>query len=238
MTLVEALVALTLLGVVGTIGVRTLLAHERQVRTARHREHGRLAADEVVRVLTATLRYSVATDSLRLLGDTSVALTGTVGVALACAAAHDSVVVPAVAGVAAWWDVAPDSGDVVVIESVQGTSTLHQVRAARRRSGSGACGESWRFDLAPALPVELGVVVVRVLRPVRLVVYRGSDGAWWWGERRCASLAWTPCGPAQPIAGPLAAPRGGVLLARDGDRVLAAVRSGTALRRAAITRAR
>lgn len=47
--------------------------------------------------------------------------------------------------------------------------------------------------------------LLRVVRPTRLVPYRGADGAWMLGVRPCAAA----CTAAQPIAGPLRSPASG-----------------------------
>jgi len=161
-----------------------------------------------------------------------------VGIGVSCAQFADSLFVPGSNGLGVQWDVEPDSGDIVLAESVRGAQSTHTVLgAARRAAPSAGCPvPTWRLRItALATPPE-GPLVARVMRPMRLVVYRASDGAWWWGERRCATTAWTRCGPAQPIAGPLAHARGGLLLTRDGARVVAALRDGAFVRRAAITR--
>ncbi len=237
-TVLEALLALAVMSIVASLWMRSLVAQERLVRAARRAEQGHLATDEVLRVLTATLHHSAASDPVQVHGDTSIAVATPVGVGLSCAHTTDSLFVPEANGLGVQWDIAPDSGDIVLVESVHGAQDTRTILSAARRAAStaGCAVPTWRLHIGTLATPPAGPLVARVMRPMRFVVYRASDGAWWWGERRCATTAWTRCGPAQPIAGPLAHARGGLLLTREGARVVAALRDGAFVRRAAVTR--
>ena len=110
-TVLEALLALAVMSIVASLWMRSLVAQERLVRAARRAEQGHLATDEVLRVLTATLHHSAASDPVQVHGDTSIAVATPVGVGLSCAHTTDSLFVPEANGLGVQWDIAPDSGD-------------------------------------------------------------------------------------------------------------------------------
>ncbi len=236
-TLAELLVALTILGVIGSLWMRNLLVNERAVRTHHAGERAATTADEVVRILAASAGQVALDEPLRVLGDTALEWAMPVGAGISCAAFADSVTVP-LAHPAVWWDIAPDSADRLVLESRSGERSEHVVVEVRQRASTPQCpaaARQLRFVPAASLPGAAGVLV-RVTRQMRLVVYRGGDGLWWWGERRCGAVAGSGCGPAQPITGPLPSSRGSLMLSSGGPTVRAAARVQSELRRMAITR--
>jgi hypothetical protein len=235
--LVEALITLTVLAVTASLWMRTLVAQDRQQRAAQRSDGTHRAVDDVLRVLTATFAGVPASDTVRVLGDTALELRRTVGVGVSCAQYADSVLVVA-DGPHVAWEARPDSADVVMLDDAAGRTTAHQVVSVRDRAPSAQCAApGWRLHVVPArASPATALLAIRVLRRVRLTVYRGSDGHWWFGERRCGAPHLSACGAAQPIAGPLPSPRGGLLLAVQGAQLSAVLRDGDRLRRVAVAR--
>jgi hypothetical protein len=211
--LVELLVAMSILGVMGTIWMRASVTNERVSREQVRRERSAIATDEALRVIGASLGQIARDEPLRLLGDTALEWAAPVARGVACAVHPDSVSVlidhPGV-----WWDVLPDSADRLVIDHGAGARSEHIVLEVRSRQSTVGCvGASRLLRVAPLIGAPAtGPPLINVTRRVRLVVYRGGDGAWWLGERRCAASLNASCGAVQPVAGPLASPRGGLVI--------------------------
>ena len=216
-SLVEMIVALVLGGVVMSALARAMSTHRRVESRIAGAHRSASAAEEVVRVSTAMLARVARDDHVWVRGDTAIEWRATIGVALACVAGGDSVVLPA-AGPAAWWEFAPDSGDAIEVALAPDTWTAYEVTGVSTRAGGGACGGAQRTLRVSAQLSGGGPVPVRVLRRTRLALYRGGDGAWWLGERRCPSQGATRCAAAQPVAGPLDRPPLGLTFAIDSAR--------------------
>lgn len=235
-SLVELLIALLLSGVVLSSFARTASVQRRAEATLARNSRSAATADEVVRVVAAAAARVARADSVWLRGDTAVEWRAPIGAAVACVADADSLVVPD-AGLGAWWESVPDSGDGAQFLTPAGEWRERQVVAVRTRS-VGACAGGARV-LRVHAPLEVaGAVAVRVTRRTRLVLYRGGDGDWWLGERQCPFTGAVRCGPAQPIAGPVRASPTGLEFAIDSGpvRALAVVaRSGGAVRHASVT---
>jgi prepilin-type N-terminal cleavage/methylation domain-containing protein len=204
-TVVELLVALTLLGVLGALAARALRQAEGTVRTRAAADRAARTADEVVSVGEALVGAATTRTPPRILGDTALEWWQDIGRGLSCASGGDSVLLPVLHS-AVWWSAAPDTTDVVTLETATGERTESRVAEVRQRPPSAACPSgAWRLRL-PWAAAPSTAVLVHIARRTRLVSYRGGDGEWWWGERRCPAPLERPCGPAQPITGPL--PRG------------------------------
>lgn len=206
-SLVESLVALALAGVVMAVASRGLSHH---LRLRRERDD-QARADEVVQVVREILRAELdhAEPAPFLLGDTAVQLASSRVVAVACDQSPARLVLPASA---AWWS-APRAGDsLALIDTLSGAEWRAAIVATGTQRASVRCpmgGTRLTLSLPPPSSVPALLLPTRVWRAMRYMAYRGSDGAWWLGERSCAPA----CSSAQPIAGPLLAPsRGGFRL--------------------------
>lgn len=198
-SLAELLVALTLLGVSGTITVALVAGTGRTARRA----HDRLAAERTVAALAALLRHDTRTATAAELSPTTPTLLWLdrpVGEAPVCTAAG---------GVslrrAAWRGTRlPDAArDVVLL--------LDSAGAWHRRAIAGVAPAScpdgapaWQLDAVP----PPGARHAQVVEPARLAAYAGAGGTW-------LGLA-GPGDPIQPFAGPLAASAGLALAATGG----------------------
>ncbi len=206
-TLLEALIVVTMLGMLGALAARSTRLTERTTRARLSRDAAAIVADDVVRISEAAIAGRGGTLPLAVFGDTAIDWSQLVARGLPCAAGGDTVLLP-LSSTSIWWGGPPDTIDVVTMEQRDGTRSAHRVRDVRQRAATPSCPTgSWRLHLDPPQPA--GALPIRALahveRRVRFVVYRASDGAWWWGERRCAIAG--GCGTVQPITGPLPAGR-------------------------------
>ena len=201
--LAESLVALALAGVVMAVAGRGLSQH---VRLRRERDD-QARADEVMQVVRDVLRAELdhAAPAPFLLGDTAVQLASSRLFALACDQSPSRLMLPASA---AWWS-APRAGDsLALMDTLSGSEWRAAIVATGTQRASVRCpigGTRLTLSLPPPPSVPALLLPVRVWRAMRYVAYRGSDGAWWLGERSCTPA----CSSAQPIAGPLLAPSSG-----------------------------
>jgi hypothetical protein len=203
-TLAELMIALVLGGTVVGAFTRTLVLQRRAEALVASTNAPSAAADEVVRVATAALARVAASDRLVIRGDTAIDWLATVGVALACAAGGDTLVVPT-SGDASSWESVPDSGDAVDVGAPDGSWVRHQIVAVRARANGATCGGAERTLQVQSALADAARPAVRVTRRMRFALYRGGDGAWWLGERRCPLAESASCSAAQPVAGPLRA---------------------------------
>lgn len=211
-TLVELVVVLLLGTIVVGMYARTVVAQRRAERTAAAVNAPAAAADEAMRVLAIALERVAAGDSLWARGDTALEWRATIGVAVACAAGGDTIVVPD-SGAAAWWEAIPDSGDAAELET-SGALVRVEVLSVRSQS-SGACGGAQRTLRLRAPSGATELPAVRVTRRTRFMLYRGGDGAWWLGQRTCSFATPLSCTSAQPITGPLSPPPLGLRFTLD-----------------------
>jgi prepilin-type N-terminal cleavage/methylation domain-containing protein len=216
-TLVELIVALAI-GVLLASAFTGVLIGQRRSEAATAIASRRFgAADEVVRVVASALGRVASVDTIWMRGDTAIEWRATIGTGLSCAAAGDSVAVPD-GGAAAWWEAAPDSGDVAELLDAGGGASRIGIVGATFRSG-GACGGSQRtLRLRDSVPAT-GARVVRVTRRVRQMLYRGGEGLWWLGQRTCDDGVPARCGAAQPVAGPLSPNPRGLRIALDSGSI-------------------
>jgi len=236
-TLAELMIALVLGGAVVGAFARTLVVQRRAESSVASVNAPAAAADEVVRVATAALARVAASDRLVIRGDTAIEWHATVGVALACAAGGDSLVVPS-AGTSSWWEAVPDSGDAVDVGAPDGSWVRYEIMSVRVRASGAACGGPERTLLVQPALADDALPSVRVTRRMRFTLYRGGDGAWWLGERRCSLAESAACSAAQPVAGPLRAAPFGLAFRIDSTQALRTVhvtaRAGSVQRRAVV----
>jgi len=207
-SLTEILVAISLGSLILGLLTRAVVTQRGGERTVAAQRGSAVAAEDAVRIVARMLSGSVAADSVRLRGDTAIEWNHIVGVALSCLATGDSVVV-AEAGISAWWQSAPESGDLADIVLADGSITRHPVTEARS-SATGACGVPQRVLRLANRSGDGSPVVVRVTRRIRMSLYKGGEGNWWLGQRICGPTSQASCGAAQPVAGPLSASPNGL----------------------------
>jgi hypothetical protein len=222
-TVAELAIALLLAGVAAALGAGMLLSAERRARREGDDSHASQTTRDVVHAVGSDLA-SARWNTVVVRGDTALDLQAHVGTSVACVVAGASLVLPAevTSGGEPWtsWRYQVEVTDIVAAwDSSGGGSWVSATVDSVFQSASGAgcaAGSAFRsladsisqhpvtrLHLSIALPVTVGPgAPVRVFRGVRWTLYRGGDGAWWLGQRRCAAT----CGAVQPVAGPLAPP--------------------------------
>jgi hypothetical protein len=216
-SIVELIVALTLGAVVVMTFATTVVGQRRSERALANAAAHAGAADEAARVLSSLIARAATSDSFVFRSDTALEWFTAVGVSMSCAAGGDSIVLPDSAS-SSWWESWPDTGDAVDAQDAAGNWTRHEIIGIRSRTAGTTCGGPQHAVVVRA-PHGLGVApLVRVARRMRFMLYRGTDGAWWLGERTCTFAHPVLCGAAQPVAGPLAPPPTGLQFVLDSTR--------------------
>jgi prepilin-type N-terminal cleavage/methylation domain-containing protein len=230
LTLLELLVAVVLLGLLGSMASGALRGHERSLRARADAERAARVAHEVVGVGEALLGSATTRRPPTVLGDTAIEWWQDIGRGLSCAAGGDSLLLP-LAHPAVWWGAAPDTTDQLTVETAAGQQLEWGISTVRQRPPSPACPRgAWRLQLSWPTAAQ-GVLLVHIARRTRLVTYRAGDGQWWWGERRCPADLSRPCGPSQPITGPLSQGRSSVVVGSAQGLTRLAVQAGPSIRR-------
>lgn len=227
-TAIELLIALVLALSVSatalTLLQRTLLDTRAVVDTVSARQR----ATDAASILGAELRDASVIDTITMATDSAIELVTTVGASVVCALpTPTTIIVPpdtlASGGTLTSFRTPPDSNDRLTLfrppstaDTTTGWSTAVIVSIAR--PAAAACPQSSRFTtaadltagrhaysftLAAPLPAFVHVgTPIRLLRRTRYSIYRGSDGRWYLGYRRCSPL----CSTVQPVGGPYGAP--------------------------------
>lgn len=236
--LAELLCALALAGVLAVACGLALGGARRAMTAAESRARAERAGREALQVAAALVRDA---DSLAVLGDTAVSLRTRIVHGVICGRDASSLTLPPARSALLAWAQAPEAGDIVrvlVRDSLLGGRRWVEssIDSVMERAGESPCatGEFVASATAPrvrlVLPPGAGALAadvvpgspVRVSRPGRLALYRGGDGAWMLGWRRCAHGV---CGAVQPLAGPLrSAAQGGLRVASGSDGLRLAVR--------------
>ncbi|WKW13042.1 hypothetical protein Strain138_002356 [Pseudogemmatithrix spongiicola] len=216
-TLVEALCALTLGGLLAVSSALTLGATRSALERAEARDIGGRAEREAV----AVVRRALATGAAVLArGDTAVELDLLLGAGVACAVGARELLLPwpAAAGLTTL-PTMPTADDLVAVRNRPvAAEDWHYavVDSSGPRVVSGSCraADGWRSPLAEAQPLLRVVLVdsvpvdiepgaeVRFYRRGRFALYHAGRGEWMLGWRRCHPWSGA-CGPIQPVAGPL-----------------------------------
>jgi hypothetical protein len=237
--LAELTVALVIAAVAAAIGGGLMVAAERRTRQNASVDRATQTLRDVAHVLSADI-VAALPDSVAVRGDTALDLHAHVGASVACVVSGLELVLPGSATTAAipfsFWREAPDVGDVLAVwDSTTGgrwhVTAINSVSAAidgagcatttgfRTAADSVARVAVTRVRVAASFPAGVGVgAPVRVFRPVRWTLYRGSDRTWSIGYRRCPRGS---CGSVQPVAGPLAsAPDSGLVFSNAAPGVV------------------
>jgi len=172
-------------------------------------------------VLAAELRAAAA-DSIVVRGDTAIDLLTGVALSVVCASAAREVVLPSDQSTAVrpftLLRSTPAAGDLLAVFDTSAGWRTVLIDSVQQRSDGAGCATTTGFRTAAdsaarrkvyrlLLADSIGVVVgapARLFRRGRYALVRGGDGAWGLAWRRCDAPA--PCGPSQPVAGPLAPP--------------------------------
>ena len=239
-TLPELLVGLVISLLVVMTAVAGTVRYQRASATVEVWMNARGQLRDAADILAADLRgISVPGDSLLATADTAVEFRSALGSSFVCSIpSANRIVLPPdslpAERVLSSWVMPPDSGDMLLTYVAAGDSSPGQW-ARRRinafvpiRASLGCPQAAGMLDVAeiagagsaydvtldgPILEVQRGAPV-RILRRVRYSVYRGGDGHWYVGYRRCT----TGCAATQPISGPYDVPRGYPLSLRYFDR--------------------
>lgn len=224
-SLVEALCALALSGVLAAVAVGTLRVSRTSAAAAERLERGVRAEREAMAVLSSALRTG-GPPTLR--GDTAVELDVLLGVSVICATEPRAVLLPPRRESASSLSVIgaePSPDDLVAVRLADGSdSWWFAAIDSAGLSAPGACGAAagWqqasaaeqlalRLVLQDSLPLALMPGdEVRLLRRSRFALYHSGSGAWMLGYRRCHPYL-ELCGVIQPVVGPLRTPASGGL---------------------------
>jgi type II secretory pathway pseudopilin PulG len=225
-TLVELVVALVLIGLVGTTIGRTLVRQQRFYRGTAELLHAREGVRDAMELLSTDIRGIAVADTVRLLADSAIEFFANIGSSVVCQRLGSTAVgLPAASSgrgnVLTALTTVPDTGDIAVFhsDSIDSGSEWerHQIGSFGPRSLAVACPPSSEFardakanagtgfllelSTPPGPHIRVGAPV-RFLRRGRYSLYKGSDGYWYLGYRRCNAVGASICGPIQPLSGP------------------------------------
>jgi prepilin-type N-terminal cleavage/methylation domain-containing protein len=251
-TLLELAVVLVILGVAGAAMGMLLVRQQRFYRGASELLYAREGVRDALEVLAGDLRGIAVEDTVRLLADSAIEIYSPIGSSVVCQATEKEVGLPPSVpsgNTLSAFETEPDTGDIALFYrgTVDGNRWEgHRIGAFSTRALASACPSSSPFSspddvarTAPGFGLTLEAPLspdirpgapVRFIRRGRYSLYRGSDGAWYLGYRRCNAIGASSCGAIQPLSGPYRAYSGnssatGLLLeyyGRDGSRLTAA----------------
>ena len=220
-SLVETVVALALLAIVGGAATSALASGQRSVREASELRALRAELRDAGGLLAGEIRAISALDTVRFAADTAFEFFTAILHGIVCAPGETRLLVIPVAPAGNGAAVAPDTGDVVWIwreDSVIASGRWHRARiAAHAATTNEPCAAAFDDPGAPPRLLELasgfGPIIagspVVATRRVRYSIYRGSDGGWYLGYRRCDALGRSHCQTVQPVSGPYRPRSGG-----------------------------
>jgi prepilin-type N-terminal cleavage/methylation domain-containing protein len=224
-TLVELLVAMTLLGIITAAFMLTGLRQEENHRSLAMRSRARVQLREAVAALPIELRgVSPADGDIPPGGarDSTLEFRSTVAVGVACAVENERIELPRHSS--GWTHSSmlsrPETGDSAwFLLAGEGTPATWVGRGiASVGASSGTCGAYEPEDAAgtrailhlvtdPSAPRVVPGAPVRVTRRLRYSIYRSStDGEWYLGAREW-NASMERFDVVQPIAGPFTSPR-------------------------------
>jgi prepilin-type N-terminal cleavage/methylation domain-containing protein len=222
-TLIEITVVMALLGIVGAAIGTTLIRQQRFYRGASELLYTRGSVRDALEVLSTDIRGLAVADTVRLMADSAIEFSASIGTSIVCQATSGiEVALPAASGprgnTLTAFLTQPDSGDEAVFyrvggDSVRGTWERRRLSSFSARSASSGCpaasglgsgsGSAFVAMLTSPLPGDVGRgAPVRFIRRGRYSLYRASDGDWYLGYRRCDAAGSAGCGGIQPLSGP------------------------------------
>lgn len=219
LSLAEVMVAITLLGLIGTAIGSVILNQQRFQRDASELLNVRQGVRDAMEVLSTDIRGSSSEDTVRLMADSALELFASVGTSVACRTISSNAIElaseSAGGNTLTSFLLAPDTGDLALIyrDSADASGSRwerHRIAALAARSGDSGClldgidpREGFVLTLqSPPVPYAKRGAPVRFVRRGRYSLYRSSDGHWYLGYRRCNALGPSICGAIQPISGP------------------------------------
>ncbi|HZD85099.1 MAG TPA: type II secretion system protein [Gemmatimonadaceae bacterium] len=224
-TLIELAIVLAIFGILGiAIGV-TLVRQQRFYRGATELLYAREGVRDAMEVLSTDIRGMSNADTVRLLADSAIELFANIGSSVVCQRVTGiEIGLPATAArgnTLTAFTTQPDTGDLALFyrDSIENGSRWerHRIAAFGPRSLTASCPADTGFSAADPSGSRKGFVVtlaaplsahvasgapVRFIRRGRFSLYRGSDGGWYLGYRRCDALGPSTCGAIQPLSGP------------------------------------
>lgn len=227
-SLIETTVVLVIVGIIGSTVAVLLMRQQRFYRGTSELIATRQSVRDGIDVLTTDIRGMSLADTARLLADSAIEFFSTVGTSVVCQQLSPSDVglppVSSSGSALTSFAAQPDTGDLAVfyVDSAPPTSHWYRYRivAFNSRSISTTCPTSSAFasdadvvGAAKAYVLSLDAPLAGAVRagsPVRFVrrgrysLYRGSDGDWYLGYRRCNAVGAvaSACGAIQPLSGP------------------------------------
>jgi hypothetical protein len=228
LSLAELVVVVALAGLVGgAVGV-TINRQQLFYRGASELHYAREGVRDAMEVMSTDIRAMSVSDTVRLRADSAIEFLAGIGTSVVCQSLGNQVGLPArhpEANSLSAFLVEPDTGDIVMFHtrSAEGREEWERRRIVgfSSRPLASSCPPSSGFSTQPDLDAALtGFVVtladplpggieagtpVRFLRRARYSLYRGADGHWYLGYRRCNALGASTCGAIQPLSGPYGA---------------------------------
>ena len=225
-TLTELAVVLAILGVVGSAIGLTLLRQQRFYRGATELLYAREGVRDAMEILSTDVRGMSTADTATLLADSAVELFSNIGSSVVCQVAGAEIGLPKAVSprgnTLSAFLAQPDTGDLALFfrDSIEAGSQWerHRIVGFNSRSLAAVCPASTGFEPAEAVdaggsgflvtlstPLSSHVgrgAPVRFIRHGRYSLYRGADGDWYLGYRRCNAIGPSACGAIQPLSGP------------------------------------
>jgi len=231
-TLVELLVAMAVGGVALSLVAVICMREQRLFADLGAQNATSVQLRDAEAILPIDLRAASAPQGdLREARDTSIELRGIVASAIICDTARGAVVLaPATDSASAYagYLTTPDVGDTAWVLAPGDSSEVWEPYrvAASGTFAAGACGalgprlagESATaprvlLSLEGAAPAARVGMPLRITRPLRYSLYRGSDARWYLGQRDWSSVT-QRFNSIQPVSGPLLSPAAGGLVFR------------------------
>ena len=210
-TLAEIAVVLVLIGLLGSTVGLTLLRQQRFYRGTTELLHAREGVRDAIELLSTDIRGMSTADTVRVPADSAIEFFANIGSSVVCHTdSANGVGLPSASsgrGNAFTAFLAqPDTGDIAVFhrDSLQGESEWerHRITGFSARAPGTAC-PGFVLDLSTPLSAHVRTgAPVRFIRRGRYSLYRGSDGQWYLGYRRCNAVGAAACGAIQPLSGP------------------------------------
>jgi hypothetical protein len=222
----ELIVVLAMLGLIGSMIGLTIVRQQRFYRGAMELLAVREEVRDAMELLTTDIRALSSADTVRVMADSAIEFFSTIGSSVTCRSIDASEVGlppvrPSGNTLSAFLE-QPDTGDLAVLyhdsTEAAGRWERHRIVGMSSRSLATSCPASSAFSdqsdvdagrsgyvLSLATPLSATIrpaTPVRFIRRGRYSLYRGADGEWYLGYRRCNALGASVCGAIQPLSGP------------------------------------
>ena len=222
----ELIVVLAMLGLIGSMIGSTMVRQQRFYRGATELLAVREDVRDAMELLSTDIRGLSSADTVRVMADSAIEFFASIGSSVACQTIGASEVglppARSSGNTLSAFLAQPDTGDLAVFyrDSIGGSARWerHRIVGLASRSLATSCPASYGFSdqsdldagrngylLSLATPLSAAVkpgTPVRFIRRGRYSLYRGADGEWYLGYRRCNALGASVCGAIQPLSGP------------------------------------